>query len=129
MAQAFIPHSDREDQAYVMTKWLKFLDTKEDMPWPAHFYESAANATGIKFIMGANGEGNGKDPDIPPGLKNHGLMNQKAFVNAVAHSKLLVGVGMPVTYVLYAYPSLFDSVMYSTGPQRHTRLFVWVFLS
>ena len=92
MTQDIIPHEQRRDQAYVLSKRLTYL-AENDRTWPPHFYEAAVNATGIEFVLGANDEhGSAK---VPVGITNHGLLDQKEFLKAMSQSLVLVGVGTP----------------------------------
>jgi hypothetical protein len=103
MLQPFIAHHDREDRGYVMAKYLSFvLEVKGDwhpIAWPPHFYEAASNATGIKFVLGAQPPDCCLHPDIPPGLTNHGVMPQAVFLDTVSKSQILIGAGSPDAYV------------------------------
>jgi len=95
MSQAFVPHDDREDSAYVMTKRLARLRNAEERAWPPHFYEAASNMTGIEFVLGANDDGSHRD--VPPGITNYGVLEQPAFMDALSKSVVLIGVGSPST--------------------------------
>ncbi|KZP33614.1 glycosyltransferase family 18 protein [Athelia psychrophila] len=97
MSQAFIPHDDRNDHIYIMTKDARNIaDGYNPAQWPSHFYEAATKATGINFILGASGSNAAESP-IPAGVTNHGLLDQKQFIQAVSESLVLVGVGKPET--------------------------------
>lgn len=101
MLQPFIPHEDREDRAYVMGKWVAFL-LEDAAAWPPHFFGAVSNTTGIKFIIGALSDDN--YPNLPPGMINHGLLPQPAFLESVARSRFLVGVGSPPLCVNFYQP-------------------------
>jgi len=92
MLQPFVPHEEREYRAYVMAKWVGFM-LADEAAWPPHFYGAASNTTTIKFVMGAISDD--AYPNLPPGMINHGLMPQPAFMESVAKSQVLVGVGSP----------------------------------
>jgi len=91
LSQPFIAPDEREDQAYVMAKWMSYL---EDGAWPLHFYEAASNTSGLQFIIGARDDGR---VDLPLGLTNYGVMSQPEFLDTLSNSLLLVGVGRPAT--------------------------------
>jgi hypothetical protein len=81
-----------------MTKRSAFLEEGREWAWPPRFYEAASKATGIQFVLGTHDDVGGR-LNIPQGLKNHGMLSQTAFTDALSRSVVLVGVGRPVTYV------------------------------
>ena len=100
LLQPFIPHADRQHRAYVFAKWMSYVLDAKDRAWPLHFYEAAANATGIQFILGAHkGDSRG---DLPPSLTNNGVLSQPAFMDAVSRTLVLVGVGSPPLCVIFS---------------------------
>lgn len=104
MAHSFIPHADRFDQAYILAKRHSYFAQQPSQAWPLEFYDAAAEATGIGFIAGAMNDADEK-PDLdvprvlPASITNYGVLPQADFIDAVAHSRLLIGVGNPATYV------------------------------
>jgi len=103
LQQPFVPHVDRQDRAYIMAKQLDFVLDPRQRAWPPHFYQAASHMTGIQFVLGA---GNSDAyPDPPPGVTNYGQMAQPVFLNNLSRSRVLVGVGSPITS-----PTPYDSL-------------------
>jgi hypothetical protein len=98
LEQPFIEHEDRDDRAYLLTKRLTFLGEDREWAWPLNFYEAAAKATGLQFVVGATSDVQGPSPVLPRGVTNLGFMTQPTFMNALAKAQVFVGVGRPVTY-------------------------------
>jgi hypothetical protein len=96
LSKPFVPHDKRDDHAYVMTKRLAFMEENSRV-WPPHFYEAASNATGIQFVIGAKEDS--AHAILPPSLKNLGYLSQPAFLDTLSKSRVLVGVGRPLTCV------------------------------
>jgi hypothetical protein len=92
LLQPFVPHADRQHRAYVFAKWVSFVLDERERAWPPHFYEAAANATGIQFVLGANSD---ISEDLPNSMTNYGIMEQPEFVDTLSRSLVLVGVGNP----------------------------------
>jgi len=74
-----------------MAKRLTYLAESDRRAWPPHFYETAAQTTGLNFIMGASDDG----PHPKVNVTNLGLLEQPNFLKAISQSKILVGVGLP----------------------------------
>ena len=110
----YVPHDDRPlspPRAYIMSKNLRFFFPSTDYAWSAKTFDAATAETNITFYVGA---GTDKSQD-PPGMDverevlpmlpasiigggtGGGQVSQKEFVNRIAHSVALVGVGRPVT--------------------------------
>ncbi|KAJ7022075.1 hypothetical protein C8F04DRAFT_1241033, partial [Mycena alexandri] len=96
---AFVPHAQRKRQAYILTRFLKFF-LPEATAWPPRYFDDAANATGVSFVMAA------KDlPDAPrlgpadlsTSIQNLGgdAMQTETFYDLLSHSVALVGIGNP----------------------------------
>ncbi|KAJ7740883.1 hypothetical protein B0H14DRAFT_2989789 [Mycena olivaceomarginata] len=100
---SFIPHSERKRQVYILAKFLKYF-APEERAWPPDFFDAAANATGISFVMAAVDPP--EDPKLKPGdlaasIENIGrrdgeLFTQDRFYQILSHSVALVGVGNPL---------------------------------
>ncbi|KAJ7785833.1 hypothetical protein B0H16DRAFT_1488211 [Mycena metata] len=96
---AFVPHAQRKRQVYILTRFLKFF-LPEVTAWPPRYFDDAANATGISFVMAATDL-----PDVPrPGpadlstsIQNLGgdAMQTESFYDLLSHSIALVGIGKP----------------------------------
>ncbi|KAJ6464642.1 hypothetical protein C8R47DRAFT_69246 [Mycena vitilis] len=96
----FIPHAQRRQQAYILAKFLNYF-LPERRAWTPDFFDVAANATGLAFVMASTDppEGLIRLPELSPSIKNIGgglLMNQNAFYDELSRSVALVGVGDPV---------------------------------
>lgn len=107
----FIPHDKRpEGQAYIMAKRLSYFAPQFSRPWSLEVFEEAARRTTVRFIAGAkdDSEERGGELDVPKQLPdmivNYGLLPQEQFMDALSHSRLLIGVGNPALYVLSAPP-------------------------
>jgi len=68
------------------------------------FFEAAANATGLQFVMGAQNDID-PPPELPSNVTNFGSLSQPAFMEALSKSLMLVGVGRPV-----ASPTPYDAL-------------------
>ena len=105
LARTFIPPDERERRAYILAKSLDYVHRTGDRAWPQHFYEDASNTTGIQFLLGADDDGS--HPNLPPGMVNLGQMPQAEFLATVAKSRVLIGVGNPLTcanyFIAFAY--------------------------
>lgn len=101
MELPFVPHGERPMQGYAMAKRLSYFAEQRDRAWPLDFYDSAAKATGAKFVAGAFkdtewAEENGLVlPELPESITNRGLLNQSDFMREISLSRVLVGVGRP----------------------------------
>ncbi|KAF8334198.1 uncharacterized protein EI90DRAFT_3121533 [Cantharellus anzutake] len=102
--QPFIPPSNRSNQVYILGKWFQFFSGTTSKGWPPEFYDAAAEAAGISFVVGAIKSPwntttaiEGPDVKLPKNITNHGLLPQKEFLEVLAHSRMLIGVGDPAT--------------------------------
>ena len=99
----FVPHSERAKDriAFIMSKYISFFSRGEDTAWEVGDFDYASERTGIRYISGARKSEN--DPSgslaIPKDLENFGYLPQPEFMKALAKSTILIGVGMPKTYV------------------------------
>ncbi|KAJ6477194.1 hypothetical protein C8R47DRAFT_1141030 [Mycena vitilis] len=97
----FIPHPQRHPQAYILAKYLKFFHP-QSRAWAPDYFDAAANATGISFVMASINlpEGPFITPsDLSPSITNinsETTMNQAEFYHVLSTSVALVGVGDPV---------------------------------
>ena len=98
----FIPHDERpEGQAYIMAKRMSYFAPQRTRPFSLEAFEAAASRTSVRFIAGAKDDSDErKELDVPKKLPdmivNYGLLPQEQFVDALSHSRLLIGVGNPV---------------------------------
>lgn len=98
----FIPASERPPQAYIMAKRMSYFAPRPERAFPLEFFDTAANATGVQLVAGLIQDAiNAPEFDVPESLPdsvtNYGPLSQAAFVDAVAHSRVLIGVGLPYT--------------------------------
>lgn len=96
-----------------MAKRLSFFAPSDDQAWDLDFYDVAANATGVEFIVGADSyvpphEGPKPIPTLPPSLKNVGILPQDRFYEEVSKSKVLIGVGLPFVSVTLQLPQNYN---------------------
>ncbi|KAJ7071429.1 hypothetical protein C8F01DRAFT_1110484 [Mycena amicta] len=93
----FIPHAERQRQAYILAKHLKYFDPKTTA-WSADLYDAAVSKTGIKFIMAAETKDNPPNLEqISQNIHNFGdILSQEEFYGNLSSSVVLVGVGMPL---------------------------------
>ncbi|KAJ7754465.1 hypothetical protein B0H16DRAFT_1316290 [Mycena metata] len=96
---AFVPHAQRKRQVYILAKYLKFFLPKFTV-WPPSYYDEAANATGLGFIMASRylPDGNRLGPgELSTSIQNLGeeAMKSDTFYDLLSHSVALVGVGNP----------------------------------
>jgi hypothetical protein len=106
-SRPYVPHSERQHQGYVMAKLLRFFLPSPYNPWTPEDYDAISNTTGLRFVVGAS-----PDPDkshdppggivLPEALTNLGKLAQPVFLETLAHSKVLIGVGEPATLVSLA---------------------------
>jgi len=110
-AQPFVPHLERYDRAYIMTKRLQYLAQNENSAWPREFYEAAAEELDIDLVLGA-GEERVFDQDgkeiwpqdlLPDGVENLGRLELPEFLDELSKSRVLIGVGLPFTCVCFKY--------------------------
>lgn len=83
-----------------MAKRLRFFLPDSDPAWPASFYTAAAAETGLDIIVGASNDpvqDVGLEVELPEGVRNVGLLEQRDFITTIGESKVLIGVGMPAT--------------------------------
>jgi len=101
LSHQFILPEERKNQVYVLGKFLHYF-SGSGSTWTADFYDEAAEADGISFLVGASlGYDAHPNPDeegtLPRSMVNNGIMPQKEFTEMLAYSRLLIGVGDPVT--------------------------------
>ncbi|SRR5260221_5896020 len=99
LRQPFIPPEEREKQVYVMGKYLHYFYGPEST-WTPDFYDEAAEANGISFVVGASQiqeTNSDAESTLPKSIVNNGLLPPEIFSTMVAHSRMLIGVGSPYT--------------------------------
>ncbi|KAJ7037851.1 hypothetical protein C8F04DRAFT_1034990 [Mycena alexandri] len=96
---AFVPYAQRKRQVYVLAKHLKFFLPKVTA-WPPSYFDEAANATGLGFVMASRDLPDGPrlgPADLSTSIRNFGAdaMRSDTFYDLLSHSVALVGVGNP----------------------------------
>ena len=98
--QRFIPHSEREDKAYVLAKLLSFFTPEQAASWSPAILDAATAATGITYTLGSKNDSEEHPnwtPQLPSQYENFGVMEQHMFLDTLSRSKILIGMGNPVT--------------------------------
>jgi hypothetical protein len=111
-----------------MAKHLNFVVEMEGdthpVAWPPHFYEAASNATGLRFVLGTN---DAHKPGLPPAIENHGLLPQPLFLDTISRSRILIGVGSPLAYVIsskWKYYLFVNRCLFTADHQHHMMHYV-----
>ena len=94
--QPFIPHLEREDHAYILTKYFFNFDPGT-RAWSPNVFNEASNKTGIRYAVGLHPDSqfNG-EPELPANLIDYGLLPRPRFLENLAKSKILIGMSNPV---------------------------------
>jgi len=96
----FVPHHEREDQAWILAKYLHYFTPKFKSTWSQVDFDAATAATGIKFAMGsAASQYKEEEPGLPSTHVNYGRIDQPTFMQHLSMSRVLIGVGNPVAWV------------------------------
>jgi hypothetical protein len=93
----FIPHSERENQAYILAKYLFFFTPEQDRAWTPAIYDAATEATGIQYVFGAIDYELHSKPELPFNYTNLGEIDQSEFLDRLSRSRVLIGLGNPST--------------------------------
>jgi len=106
MAHEFVPHEERpEGQVYIIAKRMSYFASQDNRAWPLEFFDEAATATGAKFVAGVTDDSAESSPQLeipkklPDSITNRGLLPQGQFLDAIARSRLVIGVGNPALFV------------------------------
>jgi hypothetical protein len=96
-AQSYIPPSDREHQAYILTKTLQRFVAGPGRAWSPEIFDEASNMTGIRFAIGVSPDHppNGV-AELPTNYIDYGLVERHQFMANIAKAKILIGVGDPI---------------------------------
>jgi hypothetical protein len=95
----FIPHAEREDQAWVLAKYLVYFTPEGDAAWLTPHFDAVTAATGLKFGVAAyniNGNLAKSEPQLPSSHVNYGQVSQPPFMRHLSESRVLIGMGNPV---------------------------------
>ncbi|KAF7981431.1 hypothetical protein HWV62_33429 [Athelia sp. TMB] len=98
-SRSLIPVNEREERAYVMTKWSENFESGPETAWPEDYYEAAVRELGIGFVAGANHRDGDSGVELPQTIQNLGQMARIDFQHHIAFSKVLIGVGRPAVSV------------------------------
>jgi hypothetical protein len=93
--QTFVPPDTRPEQAFVYSKDVRNFQGSA-YAWAPDFFDAAAAAAGVEFIAGVKQD---LIPDFFPNITNVGFMPQAEFYSTIAKSRVVVGVGRPMTCV------------------------------
>ena len=94
----FIPHSMRENQAYVLAKMLSYFTMERDRAWTPAIFDAATKATGIKFVIGAFDDIEDESVvELPSNRIDFGPMGQSTFLDRLSKTRVLIGMGHPST--------------------------------
>lgn len=88
------PPSTVRGQAYLLAKHLYYFTDAIERAWPPSAWQRVKEETGLELIIGSRGE---DEIEQPQGLTNLGFLTQDRFLNEVAKSRVLIGVGQPFT--------------------------------
>jgi len=93
----FVPHSEREDQAWVLAKYLHYFAPQFHAAWLTADFDAATAETGITFAMGSYESGHPEvKPELPSTKVNFGRLNQSSFMEHLSQTRVLVGMSNPV---------------------------------
>ncbi|KAJ6470927.1 hypothetical protein C8R45DRAFT_836608 [Mycena sanguinolenta] len=90
--QTPVPPDARPAQAFVYSKDVKNFQGGE-YAWAPDFFDAASAAAAVEFIAGVKQD----LPDFFPNITNVGFMPQPEFYSTIARSRVVVGVGRPMT--------------------------------
>jgi hypothetical protein len=94
----FIPHAEREDQAWILAKYLPFFTPEGDAAWSTPHFDAVTAATGLKFGVAAYDNNHDllkSEPRLPSAHVNYGRLSQPSFMTHLSHSRVLIGMGNP----------------------------------
>lgn len=95
--RTFVPHPERENQAWILAKYLHYFSSKFDAAWSQTDFDAVTAATGIKFAMGSYVTDHPEVvPVLPSSHVNYGHIDQPTFMRHLSQSRVLIGMGNPV---------------------------------
>jgi hypothetical protein len=95
----FILHAEREDQAWILAKYLPYFTPEGDAAWSTPHFDAVTNATGLKFGLAAFNNSLDplkSEPQLPSSYVNYGRLAQQLYMRHLSHSRVLIGMGNPV---------------------------------
>ncbi|VDB91883.1 unnamed protein product [Peniophora sp. CBMAI 1063] len=101
---AFVPTQTRERRAYLLTKFLRFLvhnDYDGDPAWPADVWQRLTNELDVTLVASIKIDVMPDDSPLPAGLPAGIVrlpeLGPEEFVDELAKSRVLIGLGNPRT--------------------------------
>ena len=107
-ARRFVPHVERENQAWILAKYLSYFTPEGQAAWSTADFDAVTEATGIELALGAYNDSMNpvvSQPHLPSVHVNHGRMDQLLFTRHLSRSRVLIGMGNPVMCAAF-YPCL-----------------------
>jgi len=97
--QPFIPHLERENQAYILAKYMFFFTAEQERAWTPAIYDAATEVTGVQYVLGAFNHSDTWQgtPELPSNHINFGKINQSMFLDKLSRTRVLIGLGNPAT--------------------------------
>ncbi|KAJ7477175.1 hypothetical protein B0H11DRAFT_1864853 [Mycena galericulata] len=100
----FVPANARPNQAWLLAKLLSYfaIGKNPNRAWSKWDLDSVAEQTGIQVVLGAGlSEDDEKElesefPDQNQHFVNHGRLQQALFMEKLAESKMVIGMGRPL---------------------------------
>lgn len=95
----FVPHAQRGNDAYILAKLLSFFTPERDRAWASSVLDAATTATGVRYVFGAindTGDGEWSVPALPRVHVDYGEMGQHVFMERLAKTRVLIGMGNPM---------------------------------
>ncbi|KAJ7181017.1 hypothetical protein C8R46DRAFT_1211303 [Mycena filopes] len=101
----FIPASERPPgQAWILAKRLDYLAPEKEPAWSTADYDAATEASRVRYALGAGlaewetGAGAKEEGELqlPSEYVNHGRLEKGHFVQQLAQSRVLIGIGNPI---------------------------------
>ena len=92
----FVPHHERENQAWILAKYLHYFTPGFKAAWSRADFDAATAATGIKFAMASQKSDHKEAPVLPSTYVNYGRIDQSMFMEHLSKSRVLIGMSNPV---------------------------------
>jgi len=97
----FIPHFERENQAYILAKYMFFFTPERNPAWTRADYDAVTDATGMQYILGTSNdafEGELPISQLPSHYVNLGKIGPAKFFDQLSRSRVFVGMGNPAMW-------------------------------
>lgn len=128
----FVPHHEREHQAWILAKYLHYLSPQFQASWSKTDFDAVTASTGIKFAMASFVKDHPEvKPELPSTYVNYGHIDQSTFMNNLSKSRVLIGMSNPILWA--PFPPVYQvlkiaHVCVLDRPLLTTR-YVWAFPS